>query len=67
MQAKNIVRDDLLVGSDIGIDTPQWLEWLFSNTAFRYQSKDTQFNCLKRFEVPEKSLRGIRPFPACCE
>ena len=48
MPAKYIVEVDSIVGTNIWIDTPEWKEWLSTKTSFRYQSKDTQFNCLRR-------------------
>jgi len=48
MQAQYTVDNDLLTGTDAWIDTPQWFEWLSNNKAFRYQDRNTNFNCNKR-------------------
>ncbi len=36
MQARNIVKGNLLLGTKVYIDSSQWLEWLATNNAFRY-------------------------------
>jgi len=48
MKAKNVVTKNVLAGSSIWIDTPQWLEWLSINSAFRYEAQGTNFNCNKK-------------------
>jgi len=48
MQAQYTVDNDLLIGTDAWIDTPQWFDWLSNNKAFRYQDRNTNFNCNKR-------------------
>ncbi len=48
MPTKFVVDVDLLKGTDIWIDTPEWMNWLSNNNAFRYEAKGISFNAYKR-------------------
>jgi hypothetical protein len=48
MQAKNIVKGDFVVGTEIWIDSPQWFEWLTTINAFWDEGKGSNFNCNRR-------------------
>ncbi len=65
MQAKNVVTKDLLAGSNIWIDTPQWVEWLFLNNAFRYETEGTNFNCNRRSNGKSYASKKVYATTGC--